>query len=122
MISAIYKTLQLLYPTQQKQGSVVQRNSGITGQGNFNDSSNLDWNLRWGTQRWFPGDINGDGRTDFMRVSLDHTIPGTTNPYFYMLHVATANNNGSLTYSSQVTGWVWSHLINLVFFAHLVEM
>jgi RHS repeat-associated protein len=96
--------------TQPAWGPPWPDNGGTVGQKNFNDASNLDWNLVWGTQRWFPGDINGDGRADFMRVSLDQTL-GPSNPPFYALQVAQSNNDGSFTYFSQVTGWVWSHLV-----------
>ena len=91
-------------------------NGGVLGSANFNDQSNLDWNLVWGTQRWFPGDINGDGRQDFMNVFLNDSL-GVLYAPFYTLRVAQTNSDGSYTYfSQQIPGWNWSRSLQGDFF------
>jgi RHS repeat-associated protein len=93
-------------------------NGGVAGSANFNDQSNLDWNLQWGTQRWFPGDINGDGRQDLMNVFLED--PLATSPPFYTLRAARSNADGTYTYfTKQIPSWNWSHSLQADFFRAL---
>ncbi|MBA3493607.1 MAG: VCBS repeat-containing protein, partial [Gammaproteobacteria bacterium] len=99
-------------------GPAWPSNGGVRGSKNFNDQSLLDWNLSWGTQRWFPGDINGDGRQDFMNVFLEDPL-AAPDP-FYTLRAARSNADGSYTYfSQQIPGWNWSHSLQTDFFRTL---
>lgn len=92
------------------QAYTFNENGGVPMSKNYNDASDLQWNAVLGTQRWFPGDIDGDGRQDFMNVflqplqGLDY---GTTDYNFYSLRTARSNPDGTYTYSTQQTAWNW---------------
>lgn len=56
-------------------------------------------------QHWLPGDVDGDGRTDFIGTTSERFNPGDdTQPYQLFLHTALPNQDGSRLLSEQGTG------------------
>jgi RHS repeat-associated protein len=97
--------------------------NGFTGSSNW-DNETADPNVarfsRIFWRQWFPGDIDGDGRTDHIGVTVERSPPtDQMQPFFIFLHAAMPNRDGTrlitqtgtgrynYRYTTQSTGIVW---------------
>lgn len=70
-------------------------------------------------RQWFPGDTDGDGRTDYIGVTFERSPPGPSGPFWINLHTAMPNRDGTRNparpgtgqfnyrYTDQATGILW---------------
>jgi Salmonella virulence plasmid 65kDa B protein/FG-GAP-like repeat len=99
---------------------------------NWNNETNVQQGVHLTGQRWFPGDVDGDGRSDYIGVNLAKSPPNDPAAGYQMsLHVAMANRNGTrLTtetgtgrfnyrYAGQQLGIWWYHDPQMPFFRTL---
>ena len=88
----------------------------------WDNQSSIPAGVRLGTQRWLTGDIDGDGRSDYVGVTLEKFPPDDPSAQFQMVvHVAMANAEGiqlasqpgsgkvNYRYASAPLGIWWSH-------------
>jgi RHS repeat-associated protein len=102
------------------------------GARNWDNETAVPQGVHLSGQRWFPGDVDGDGRADYIGVNLAKFPANDPSAGYQMsLHVAMANRNGSrLTtqagtgrfnyrYADQDLGIWWYHDPHIPFFRPL---
>ncbi|MBA3470218.1 MAG: VCBS repeat-containing protein [Herpetosiphonaceae bacterium] len=56
---------------------------------------------------WFPGDVNGDGKSDYIYIARHGPHDGYTYDHV-ALHTALSNGDGTYAYHGQDTSWGWA--------------
>jgi RHS repeat-associated protein len=80
-------------------------NGGPKDMSNYREDSALAWDSDHDWQRWMPGDIDGDGKTDFIGTFLNHPSRGDDT---FVIRTARLDRSGNYTHQTQITPWVHS--------------
>ncbi len=81
-------------------------NGGSSNATNYESDTTLQWDPNYDWQRWMPGDIDGDGKTDFIGTYYFHPSQGND---VFMIRTARIDHNGAYTHNApQVTSWVYA--------------